>query len=80
LEESEYDCVLLLGDIYRKDAKNIAEHAGGKPCLYVSGNHDEWGQNEGIPGMECIDGRTVEVCGVKISGAGGGRSIRMVHM
>ena len=71
LETDAYDCVVFLGDIRAGDIKKLVRQAGGKPCLYVIGNHDEWGQNDGIRGLTCLDGKTVCVNGVRISGVSG---------
>lgn len=70
METEDYDGVIFLGDIYREDVKKIVGYARGKPCYYVVGNHDRMDQNEGIDGLEDIDGKTVECCGIRISGAG----------
>ena len=70
-EVETYGCVLFLGDIMRDDILSILPHTKGKPCLYVLGNHDRWDQNEGIPGLMNLDGKTVSVCGVRISGVSG---------
>lgn len=70
-EEATYDCVLFLGDIMRDDILSILPHTKGKPCLYALGNHDRWDQNEGIPGLTNLDGKTVSVRGVRISGVSG---------
>lgn len=72
LRSEPYDCVIFLGDIMAEDIKEFVPCAGGRPCLYILGNHDEWGQNNNIPGLTYIDGRTVSVNGVRISGVSGG--------
>ena len=69
-KEEDYDCVILLGDICREDAEKIAENAD-EPCFCVSGNHDKVGQYDGIRNLEDIDGKTVVVNGVRISGVSG---------
>ena len=69
-EERTYDCIILCGDICAEDVKLISEHAKA-PCLYVLGNHDTWHQNDGIQGIEDIDGKTVAINGAKISGVSG---------
>ena len=71
LETEKYDCVLFLGDIWTADIKKIVSHAGGRPCFYVLGNHDEWLQNCDIDGLTDLDGQTAEIRGVKISGVSG---------
>lgn len=68
----DYDCVLLLGDIMKDELREFVRMADGRPCLSVLGNHDVWGQNEGIEGLTNLDGKTVTVNGIRISGAGGG--------
>ena len=71
MKTEAYDCVLFLGDIFQEDIERLVPHADGRPCFYVLGNHDREGQNTGIEGLEDLDGRTAEVCGVRISGASG---------
>lgn len=65
------DGVILLGDIFRKDAERIAKMAKGIPCLYVLGNHDEWDQYDGIDGLQNLDGTVTEVCGIRLAGISG---------
>ena len=72
LRTQSYDCVIFLGDIMAEDIREFVPCAGGRPCLHILGNHDEWGQNDGIPGLTYIDGKTVSVNGVRISGVSGG--------
>lgn len=71
LETKKYDCVLFLGDIFASDIKKFVSCAGGRPCLYVLGNHDEWQQNYDIDGLTDLDGDVVEICGVRIGGVSG---------
>lgn len=70
LKNCKYDCVLLLGDIFVEDVKHIASFID-MPCYYVLGNHDYWGQNDGIKNAVNLDGKTVTVNGVRISGFSG---------
>ena len=72
LRSEYYDCVIFLGDIMAEDIREFVPCACGRPCLYILGNHDEWGQNSNIPGLTYIDGKTVSVNGVRISGVSGG--------
>lgn len=71
LKTEEYDCVLFLGDIHAGDIKSFVPCAGGRPCLYVLGNHDEWHQNRGIDGLTDLDRKVVKIRGVRIGGASG---------
>ena len=71
IEQSSPDCILFLGDIYREDICDIMKAADGIPCYYVLGNHDSRHQNEGIPGLRDLDGRTAVINGIRISGVSG---------
>lgn len=71
-EKEDYDCALLLGDIYAEDIRTLIPHLKGRPCLYILGNHDTWNQNEGIKGTFPLDGKTAIIKGVRFSGASGG--------
>ena len=71
MEKYEYDCVLLLGDIFVDDVKQIVSQTD-KPCYYVLGNHDYVGQNNDIKGLIDLDGEIATVNGVRIGGFSGG--------
>ena len=68
-----FPCVVMAEYVHGRlfPFNESCNHADGRPCFYVLGNHDREGQNTGIEGLEDLDGRTAEVCGVRISGASG---------
>ena len=71
-DREEYDCVLFLGDICADDIRAILPHTKGVPCLYVLGNHDGWNQNKKTGGLTDMDGKTIVINGIRISGVSGG--------
>ena len=66
------DLIISCGDL-RPEYLEFLLTMINAPLLYVFGNHDECGAEGGI----CIDGRLVEVDGVKFLGLGGSMRYRL---
>lgn len=64
------DLILSCGDLPREYLEFLVT-MGNKPLLYVPGNHDENFVTSPPQGCVCIDGRVVEVGGVRFLGLGG---------
>jgi len=73
MEKENPECICLLGDIAKTDLKILAKKALERdiPCLSVLGNHDYWGDNDGIRGLTNLDGKTADIHGVVIAGISG---------
>jgi len=71
LEKYRHDCVLLLGDIFAEDVREISSCTPA-PCYYVLGNHDYWGQNNSVSRATDLDSVVVSVNGIRIGGIGAG--------
>ena len=66
----DYDCCILLGDHSANDLKEIMEIVPINKIFGVLGNHDSWGKYEEL-GIENLNGRVIEINGVKIAGISG---------
>ena len=66
----EFDLILSCGDLKREYLEFLVTMAHC-PLLYVRGNHDDGFGERPPEGCECIDGRLVEIEGLRILGLGG---------
>ena len=67
---AQFDLILSCGDLKREYLEFLVTMAHC-PLLYVRGNHDDGFATQPPEGCECIDGRFVEVGGLRIVGLGG---------
>ena len=67
---AQFDLILSCGDLKREYLEFLVTMAHC-PLLYVRGNHDDGFVARPPEGCECIDGRFVEVGGLRIVGLGG---------
>ncbi len=65
------DLIISCGDLRREYLEFLLTMINA-PLLYVFGNHDECGAEGGI----CVDGRCVEIDGVRVAGLGGSMRYR----
>lgn len=67
------DAVFCLGDIFAEDIAEIAKSCKiyDIRCYYLLGNHDKWGQNANIENAYDLDGKTILINGISISGISG---------
>lgn len=66
----KYDCCILLGDHSMNDIKIIKNIIKANKIFGVLGNHDGWDLYI-YNGIENINGKVIEINGVKIAGIGG---------
>lgn len=64
------DLIISCGDLKAEYLSFLATMAG-VPVLYVHGNHDKTYELYPPEGCECIDGKIVNIGGIKILGLGG---------
>ena len=67
---AQFDLILSCGELKREYLEFLVTMAHC-PLLYVRGNHDDGFATQPPEGCECIDGRFVEVGGLRIVGLGG---------
>jgi len=65
--------VISAGDLKQYYLEHIASMLP-VPLLYVQGNHDTYLKENHPRGCQCIDGKLVTICGLKIAGLGGCKS------
>ncbi len=66
----EYDLMLSCGDL-KASYLSFLVTMGGKPLLYVHGNHDSSYADRPPEGCDCIDDRVVTYNGIRFLGLGG---------
>ena len=65
-----YDLILSAGDLSPQYLEFLVT-MGNKPLYYVHGNHDDCYLQTPPGGCECVDGKVVNVMGLRILGLGG---------
>lgn len=66
----DYDLIVSCGDL-KASYLSFLVTMGGKPLLYVHGNHDNRYADQPPEGCDCIDDRIVTYNGIRILGLGG---------
>ncbi len=64
------DMIISCGDL-RAEYLEFLVTMGKAPVLYVPGNHDSRYVKHPPEGCECLDGRVVNICGIRVLGFGG---------
>ncbi len=72
---ADIDLIISCGDL-RPEYLEFLLTMINAPLLYVFGNHDECGPGS-VEGGICIDGRCVEIAGVRVAGLGGSMRYRL---
>ena len=69
--QNNYDCCILLGDHSASDLEEILNIVPANKIYGVLGNHDSWDKYD-IYGINNINGKVIEINGVRIAGISGG--------
>lgn len=65
------DAIISCGDLKAEYLSFLVTMGRGVPVYYVHGNHDEGYEKRPPEGCECIEGRLINLGGVRILGLGG---------